>query len=161
MSPTVFAVAAVGAAQEYSAVVVDNTAGEAGKDRGEGDSALKLRDVPTGGGCRPTTTVRSDFGADRTACDAARGMSIRLRSPVGQKYEAVLGGSDGECMACWQKITPKLTLRRGRRASGRPLESDPRREKQHANWNSAQLSASIEELSLGACPGDAQMGNTG
>ena len=35
------------------------------------------------------------------------GVSIRLRSPVGQKYEEVFGESDGECMACGQKTTPK------------------------------------------------------
>ncbi len=62
----------------HSAVVVDDVSGEVGKDRGEGDSAIQVRDVPTGGGRRPATTVRSDFGADRTACDATRGVSIRL-----------------------------------------------------------------------------------
>ena len=102
-----------------------------------------------------------EAGVDRTACDAARGMSIRLRSPVGQKYEAVFGESDGECMACWQKTAPEIDLWRGRRASGRPVKPDPRLENRRANWNSTQLWASMDELLLGASPDDAQMGNPG
>ncbi len=47
------------------------------------------------------------------------------------------------------------------RPVGRPVKSDPRRKNQRANWNATQLSASMEELSLGACLGDAQMGNPG
>ncbi len=86
---------------------------------------------------------------------------VLIRSPVGKKYEAVFGESDGECMACWQITAAETTLWWGRRASGRPLESEPRREKQRANWNTVQPSASMEELSLGACPGNAQMGNPG
>ena len=74
--------AAAGAAQKYSAVVVDDTSGEVGKDRGEGDSPLEVRDLPTGGGRRAATPVCSDFGADRTACDATRAVPIWLRSPV-------------------------------------------------------------------------------
>ena len=99
--------AAAGVAQEYSAMVVDDASGEVGKDRCEGDSTLEVRDVPTGGGRRAATTARSDPGADRTTGDATRGVSIRLRSPVGQKYEEVFGESDGECMASGQKTTPK------------------------------------------------------
>jgi hypothetical protein len=103
------------------------TTAAASAHRSQSNAALEVRVLSTGGSRRAATTVRNDFGADRTACDAARGMSIRFRSPVGQKYEAVFGESDGECMACWQKITPKLTLRRDRRASGRPVKTDPRR----------------------------------
>ena len=121
--------AAAGAAQEYSAMVVDDASGKADQDRSQSNAALEVRVLSTGGSRRAATTVRSDFGADRTACDAARGMSIRLRSPVGQKYEAVFGESDGECMACWQKTAPEINLWRGRRASGRPVKPDPRRKK--------------------------------
>jgi hypothetical protein len=53
------------------------------------------------------TTLRSDPGADRTTGDATRGVSIRLRCPVGQKYEVVFGERDGECMVREQKTTPK------------------------------------------------------
>jgi hypothetical protein len=42
------------------------------------------------------------------------------------------------------------------RSFGRTLISRNRR----ANWNSAQLSANVEELSLGVYPCDTQMGNT-
>lgn len=52
---------------------------------------------------------------------------FRLRSPVEQKYEAVLGESDGECMANGQKTTSRPPLRRGRRVSGSPEEFDPGR----------------------------------
>ena len=47
------------------------------------------------------------------------------------------------------------------RASGRPVKPDSRWENQWGNWNSTPLSASIEKWSLGVCPGDAQMGNSG
>ena len=62
----------------------DDASGKVGKDRGEGDSSLEVRDVPTGGGRRPATTVRSDSGADQTACDATRAMPIRLKNSVWQ-----------------------------------------------------------------------------
>ena len=39
---------------------------------------------------------------------AARGVSIRLRSPVGQNTKSVLGESDGECMAFGRETTLKL-----------------------------------------------------
>ena len=52
-------------------MVVDDASWEVGKDRGEGDSAFKLRGVPFGGGRRAGITVRGDSGADRTACDSA------------------------------------------------------------------------------------------
>jgi len=73
----------------------DDAAGEVGKDRGESDSALEVRDVPTGGGRRPATTVCSDFGADRTACDAARAVPIRLRSSVGKNTKRFLARATG------------------------------------------------------------------
>ena len=77
------------------ALVIDYPAGEAGKDRGEGDSALEVRDVPTGGGRRAATTVRSDSGADRTTCDSTRGVSIRLRNPLGQNTKRFLARATG------------------------------------------------------------------
>ena len=98
--------AAAGAAQEYSAVVVDDASGEVGKDRGEGDSALEVRDVPTGGGRRAATTVRSDSGADRTACDSTRGVSIRLRSPVGQNTKRFLARATGNAWPSGGKPRP-------------------------------------------------------
>ena len=42
------------------ALVIDYPAGEAGKDRGEGDSALEVRDVPTGRGGGDAKPVRND-----------------------------------------------------------------------------------------------------
>ena len=104
--------AAAGATQEYSAVVVDDASGEVRKDRCEGDAALEVCVLSTGGGRPPTTTVRSDPGADRTTCYATCSVSIRLRSPVGNKEE-VFGESNGECMAFGQQTTPELTLRKG------------------------------------------------
>ena len=65
-----------------------------------------------------------------------RGMSVRLRSPVEQKYEAVLGESDGECMPFGQQTTPEPTLRMGRRAPGRLVKPNSRRENQRACWDS-------------------------
>ncbi len=40
------------------------------KDRCEGDVALKVCILSTGGGRRAATTIRSDSGADRTTCDS-------------------------------------------------------------------------------------------
>lgn len=51
---------------------------------GDSDMALEVRVLSTGGGHCAATTVRSDSGADRTTCDSPGGVSIRLRSPVGQ-----------------------------------------------------------------------------
>ncbi len=104
-------------------MVVDDASGKADQDRSQSNAALEVRVLSTGGSRRAATTVRSDFGADRTACDAARGMSIRLRSPVGQKYEAVFGESDGECMACGQKTTPKPVCGGGVWHQVRPRDS--------------------------------------
>jgi hypothetical protein len=58
-------------------------------------------------------------------------------------------------------ITKPQWLVCGRRVSGRPVKPDPRRENRRANWSSTQLSASMDELSLGAYADDAQMGNPG
>ncbi len=59
------------------------------------------------------TTVCSDSGADRKTCDSARGVSVRLGSAVGRKYEEVFGESDGECTVFGRETTPKLPPRRG------------------------------------------------
>ena len=117
-------------------MVIDDAAGEVDKDRCEGNSALEVRDLPVGGSRCAATTVRSDSGADRTACDAARGVCIRLRSPVGQKYKEVFGESDGEYTAFGRQTTPEPTLRRRRRASGRPVKPTSRRENRRAYWDS-------------------------
>jgi hypothetical protein len=87
-------------------MVVDNIAEEAGKYPGEGDSALEVCDVPTGGGRCAATTACSDSGANRTTCDEARGMSIRLKNPTWVEYEAILGESNRECLDFMGKRRP-------------------------------------------------------
>ena len=88
-------------------MAVDAASRAVGIDWCEGYSAVQVRDVPTGGGCRAVTTARNDPGGDWTTGDSPGGMSIRLRSPVGQKFEAVLGESGEECMALGRKLCPK------------------------------------------------------
>ena len=44
---------------------------------------------------RAATTVRSDSGADRTACDAACDVSVRLRSPLRKKTKQLLVRTTG------------------------------------------------------------------
>jgi hypothetical protein len=83
----------------------DDASGKVGKDRGEGDSSLEVRDVPTGGGRRAATTVCSDSGADRTACEHVRPVKNRRWA----RYEAVLGESEEECMAFGRETTPERT----------------------------------------------------
>src|SRR5262249_50954758 len=61
----------------------------------QGNATFEVRDVPTGGGRRATTTVRSDSASDRTTCDAIRSVSIRLKSPVGPKSEEILARATG------------------------------------------------------------------
>ena len=73
------------------------------------------------------------------ACDAARGVSIRLKKRRWEEYEAAFGENDGQYMAFGREATPELILRMGHRASGRPAKPDFRRENQRANWNSAAL----------------------
>ena len=131
-----------GAAQEYSAMVVDDAAGEVGKDRGEGDSALEVRDVPTGGGRRAATTVRSDSGADQTACDSFAGVSIRLEAPVGRIQSG-----------CWRERKGMHGLRaendnrpnfaEGASSIGTAWGPGCRRENQRAYWNFTQLLGSM------------------
>ena len=117
--------------KKISAVVVDDASGEVGKDRGEGDPALEVRDVPTGGGRRAATTVRSNFGADQTACDATR-YAHPVKKLSLAEYEVVLGESDGECTAFGRETTPEPTLRMGRRASRRLVKPNSRRGNQRA-----------------------------
>ena len=47
------------------------------------------------------------------ACDAARGVSIRLRSRRWEEYEAAFGENDGQYMAFGREATPELILRMG------------------------------------------------
>jgi hypothetical protein len=53
--------------------------------------SLEVRDVPTGGGRRAATTVRSDFGSDRTDHDTTLRMSIRLEIPLGRDTKEYFG----------------------------------------------------------------------
>ena len=52
--------AATGFAETSAALVADNATGEAGQDRGEGDTALEVRDVPVGRGGCDAKLVRGD-----------------------------------------------------------------------------------------------------
>jgi hypothetical protein len=82
------------------------------------------------------TTVRSDSGTDQTTGDAARGVSLQLRRPVWAEYEVFFGERDDECTAFGRETTPEPTLRRGRRASGRPVKPNSRRENRRPYWDS-------------------------
>ncbi len=57
--------------RDGAALVADDAAGEADQDRGQGDAAREVRDVPTGRGGRDAELVRSDPRPHRAAGDAA------------------------------------------------------------------------------------------
>ena len=65
--------AAAGLAETGATLVADDAAGEADQDRGQGDAAREVRDVPTGRGGRDAELVRGDPRPHRAAGDAAAG----------------------------------------------------------------------------------------
>jgi hypothetical protein len=82
-------------------------------------------------------------------------------APIRQKYEEVLDESDAECMAFWQRTAPVLTLSRGVEHQDGPSNQILGGKISVAKLEFRALSANMGELSLGVCPGDAQMGSTG
>ena len=64
-------------------------------------------------------------------------------------------------MAFGRQTTPEPTLRRGRRASGRPVKPDSRRENRRYLATRVRRSYDRGRLLPGACPGRCQMGNVG
>ncbi len=80
---------------------------------------------------------------DYTLDAPAVGVSIRLRSPVGQKYEEVFWRERWGMHGLWAEDHTQTSLWRGRLASGRPVKPDARRENRRANWNSTQPLANM------------------
>ncbi len=63
--------AAAGLAETGATLVADDAAGEADQDRGQGDAAREVRDVPTGRGGGDAEVVRGDPRPHRAVGDAA------------------------------------------------------------------------------------------
>jgi hypothetical protein len=112
-------------------------------------------------GRRAATTLRSDFGADRTACDATRAVPIRLRTSVGQNTKPFLARMIGNAWPSGGKRRPNQAC------AGGVGHQDPLRN-QIVSGRISGLAGiprspwlSWGELSLGAYPSGVQMGNTG
>ena len=68
--------ASIGVARWREALVADHASGEADQDRGEGGASCPIRDLPDGGGRRPSKSVPADLGENPATATADNGLGI-------------------------------------------------------------------------------------